>query len=86
MPDQPRGDRVLIPRFRNGVANPLVPWSAVASDSFNLSYLNHGDYPRAVAEQPRAETATARWPTRPAPWGGSPRQAEVPPTRAEPLP
>ncbi len=85
MPDPPRGDRVLIPGFRNGVANPLVLWSSFANDSFNLSYFNHGDYLRAVAEQPLDETATARWPTMPAPLGGSPRRAEAPPTRAEPV-
>lgn len=47
---------MLIPGFRNGVANPLVLWGAVASDSFNLSYFNHGDYLRAVEEKALDET------------------------------
>jgi starch phosphorylase len=47
---------MLIPGFRNGVANPLVLWSAVASDSFNLSYFNHGDYLRAVEDKALDET------------------------------
>ena len=47
---------MLIPGFRNGVANPLVLWSAVASDCFNLSYFNHGDYLRAVEEKALDET------------------------------
>jgi starch phosphorylase len=46
----------LIPGFRNGVANPLVLWGAVASDTFNLSYFNHGDYLRAVEEKALDET------------------------------
>jgi len=40
----------LVPGFRNGVVNPLVLWSASSSDSFNLSYFNHGDYLRAVED------------------------------------
>ncbi len=46
----------LIPGYRNGVANPLVLWGAVASDAFNLSYFNHGDYLRAVEEKALDET------------------------------
>ena len=46
----------LIPGFRNGVANPLALWGAVASDTFNLSYFNHGDYLRAVEEKALDET------------------------------
>ncbi|WP_373509992.1 glycogen/starch/alpha-glucan phosphorylase [Thiocapsa sp.] len=46
----------LIPGFRNGVANPLDLWGAVASDTFNLSYFNHGDYLRAVEEKALDET------------------------------
>ncbi len=45
-----------IPGLRNGVANPLVLWGAVVSDSFNLSYFNHGDYLRAVEEKAVDET------------------------------
>jgi starch phosphorylase len=46
----------LIPGFRNGVANPLVLLGAVPSDTFNLSYFNHGDYLRAVEEKALDET------------------------------
>jgi starch phosphorylase len=46
---------VPVPGFRNNTVNNLRLWSAKSSDEFNLSYFNHGDYNRAVADQIESE-------------------------------
>jgi starch phosphorylase len=46
----------LVPGYRNGVANPLILWSAEATEEFNLEYFNDGDYVRAVEQKQWSET------------------------------
>jgi starch phosphorylase len=46
----------LVPGFRNGVANPLILWSAEATEEFDLGCFNDGDYARAVEQKQWSET------------------------------
>ncbi len=46
----------LVPGYRNGVANPLILWSAKSDQEFNFEYFNHGDYIRAVEQRNSDET------------------------------
>lgn len=46
----------LVPGYRNGVANPLILWSAKSDEEFNFDYFNHGDYIRAVEQRNSDET------------------------------
>lgn len=45
-----------VPGFRNNTVNTLRLWSARAAEEFDLTYFNHGDYERAVADQIDSET------------------------------
>lgn len=47
---------IPVPGFRSNTVNNLRLWGARSSDEFNLSYFNHGDYERAVADQIESET------------------------------
>jgi len=47
-----------IPGYRNGTANTLRLWSAKATDEFDLSYFNRGDYEGAVDAKSRSENIT----------------------------
>jgi glycogen phosphorylase len=40
-----------IPGYNNGVVNTLRLWTAKSSRGFDLTYFNHGDYIRAVADK-----------------------------------
>ncbi len=44
-----------IPGFENGTVNTLRLWKSAATDEFNLSEFNAGDYAQAVADKNRAE-------------------------------
>ncbi|MDQ6993290.1 MAG: glycogen/starch/alpha-glucan phosphorylase [Mariprofundus sp.] len=44
-----------IPGFKNGTVNTLRLWKSAATDEFNLSEFNAGDYAEAVADKNRAE-------------------------------
>ncbi len=46
----------LVPGYRNGIANPLILWSAKSDQEFNFDYFNHGDYIRAVEQRNSDET------------------------------
>ena len=43
-----------IPGYRNGTVNTLHLWSARATDEFDLSYVNRGDYAGAVEVKDRS--------------------------------
>lgn len=45
-----------VPGYQTNTVNNLRLWGARSSDEFNLSYFNHGDYERAVADQIDSET------------------------------
>ncbi len=45
----------MVPGFRNGVVNTLRLWSSEATQAFDLTSFNTGDYARAVQEQTVAE-------------------------------
>ena len=47
-----------IPGYKNGTANTLRLWSAKATDEFDLSYFNRGDYEGAVDAKSRSENIT----------------------------
>ena len=49
---------VPVPGYRNGTVNTLRLWRAVATDEFNLSDFNAGDYTEAVAQKNKAEQIT----------------------------
>ena len=44
-----------VPGYKNNVVNTLRLWSARASEEFNLSYFNDGDYERAVLDKMMTE-------------------------------
>ncbi|TVQ21598.1 MAG: glycogen/starch/alpha-glucan phosphorylase [Spirochaetaceae bacterium] len=45
-----------IPGYRNDTVNNLRLWAAKSTRDFDLSYFNHGDYERAVADKVVSET------------------------------
>src|SRR5215468_2193310 len=47
-----------IPGYRNHTTNTLRLWSAKATDEFDLSYFNRGDYEGAVEAKARSENIT----------------------------
>lgn len=47
-----------IPGYKNGATNTLRLWSAKATDEFDLSYFNRGDYEGAVDAKSRSENIT----------------------------
>ena len=47
-----------IPGYQNGTVNTLRLWSAKATDEFDLSYFNRGDYEGAVEAKSRSENIT----------------------------
>ncbi|HMF89235.1 MAG TPA: glycogen/starch/alpha-glucan phosphorylase [Candidatus Angelobacter sp.] len=47
-----------IPGYKNGTANTLRLWSAKATDEFDLSFFNQGDYEGAVEAKSRSENIT----------------------------
>ena len=47
-----------IPGYQNGTVNTLRLWSAKATDEFDLSYFNRGDYEGAVEAKARSENIT----------------------------
>lgn len=47
-----------IPGYKNGTTNTLRLWSAKATDEFDLSYFNRGDYEGAVDAKSRSENIT----------------------------
>jgi len=47
-----------IPGYKNGTVNTLRLWSAKATDEFDLSYFNRGDYEGAVDAKSRSENIT----------------------------
>jgi glycogen phosphorylase len=47
-----------VPGYKNGTANTLRLWSAKATDEFDLSYFNRGDYEGAVDAKSRSENIT----------------------------
>jgi starch phosphorylase len=47
-----------IPGYRNNTVNTLRLFSATATNEFDLSYFNHGDYMRACQEKSLAENIT----------------------------
>jgi starch phosphorylase len=47
-----------IPGYQNGTVNTLRLWSARATDEFDLSYFNRGDYEGAVEARDRSENIT----------------------------
>jgi starch phosphorylase len=47
-----------IPGYQNGTVNTLRLWSARATDEFDLSYFNRGDYEGAVEAKARSENIT----------------------------
>jgi starch phosphorylase len=47
-----------IPGYKNGTVNTLRLWSARATDEFDLSYFNRGDYEGAVEAKARSENIT----------------------------
>ena len=47
-----------IPGYQNGTVNTLRLWSARATDEFDLSYFNRGDYEGAVEAKARSEKIT----------------------------
>jgi starch phosphorylase len=47
-----------IPGYQNGTVNTLRLWSARATDEFDLSYFNRGDYEGAVEAKSRSENIT----------------------------
>jgi glycogen phosphorylase len=47
-----------IPGYQNGTVNTLRLWSAKATDEFDLSYFNRGDYEGAVEAKAHSETIT----------------------------
>ncbi|MEJ2213073.1 MAG: glycogen/starch/alpha-glucan phosphorylase [Gammaproteobacteria bacterium] len=49
---------VPVSGYRNGIVNTLRLWAASATDEFNLSEFNSGDYADAVAEKNQAENIT----------------------------
>lgn len=49
---------VPVPGYRNGTVNTLRLWKSEATDEFNLSEFNAGDYTDAVAVKNRAEQIT----------------------------
>ena len=49
---------IPIPGYRNDVVNTLRLWSASATDEFDLSEFNAGDYAESVASQNAAENIT----------------------------
>ncbi|MHC4943733.1 MAG: glycogen/starch/alpha-glucan phosphorylase [Planctomycetota bacterium] len=46
---------ILIPGFRNDIANPLILWTAKPTEEFNLDYFNHGNYFQAVRQKVESE-------------------------------
>ncbi len=49
---------VPVSGYRNGIVNTLRLWAASATDEFNLSEFNSGDYADAVAQKNQAENIT----------------------------
>lgn len=47
-----------IPGYRNGTVNTLRLWAARATDEFDLSFFNRGDYEGAVEHKSRSENIT----------------------------
>jgi starch phosphorylase len=47
-----------VPGYRNETVNTLRPWSAKATEEFDLRYFNEGDYQRAVEEKDESENIT----------------------------
>jgi len=45
-----------VPGYLNNTVNTMRLWSAYASEEFNLTYFNHGNYEKAVAEKIDSET------------------------------
>eukprot|EP00730_Choanoeca_flexa_P012669 TRINITY_DN4505_c0_g1_i1.p1 TRINITY_DN4505_c0_g1~~TRINITY_DN4505_c0_g1_i1.p1 ORF type:complete len:902 (+),score=338.64 TRINITY_DN4505_c0_g1_i1:77-2707(+) len=47
-----------VPGYRNNTVNTMRLWSARSSNSFDLSYFNHGNYIKAVIDRNLAENIT----------------------------